>query len=169
MMTKFRFLAAVIMLVVGLVGIQVSTPAQAYDPATYIGRYDPPADFCSVASCITDFWAGNGYVVRCNDGLYSKSGGIQGACSSHGGVSNATAPTNTPTVIATNTATRTATAVASSTLVPSVTPVSSATAIPTSTKPATPAAPVATAKVQAPVPAVAPAVQPPRTGDAGLR
>jgi hypothetical protein len=29
---------------------------------------------------------GNGYPVRCNDGSISTSGGIQGACSHHGGV-----------------------------------------------------------------------------------
>lgn len=33
-----------------------------------------------------DFGSGNGYVVECEDGTLSDSGGIQGACSHHGGV-----------------------------------------------------------------------------------
>lgn len=33
-----------------------------------------------------DFGSGNGYVVECQDGTLSDSGGIQGACSHHGGV-----------------------------------------------------------------------------------
>jgi hypothetical protein len=48
--------------------------------------YSPPADFCSYFECISSFWEGKGYVVECNDGMYSKSGGIRGACSYHGGV-----------------------------------------------------------------------------------
>ncbi len=47
--------------------------------------YSPPADFCSYFSCIGNFWNGRGYVMECNDGMYSKSGGIQGSCSYHGG------------------------------------------------------------------------------------
>ena len=45
----------------------------------------PPADFCSYFSCIASFWNGRGYVIECNDGTYSKSGGIRGSCSYHGG------------------------------------------------------------------------------------
>jgi hypothetical protein len=48
--------------------------------------YDPPGAFCSYFDCIANFWNGNGYVVECADDRYSKSGGIQGACSQHGGV-----------------------------------------------------------------------------------
>jgi hypothetical protein len=48
--------------------------------------YDPPGEFCSYFACINNFWNGNGYVVECADERYSKSGGIQGACSQHGGV-----------------------------------------------------------------------------------
>lgn len=33
-----------------------------------------------------DFGSGNGYIVECEDGTMSDSGGIQGACSHHGGV-----------------------------------------------------------------------------------
>jgi hypothetical protein len=35
---------------------------------------------------IPNYDKGNGYRVQCNDGMYSQSGGIQGACSGHGGV-----------------------------------------------------------------------------------
>jgi hypothetical protein len=48
--------------------------------------YNPPSAFCSYFACIANFWNGNGYVVECADERYSKSGGIQGACSQHGGV-----------------------------------------------------------------------------------
>lgn len=45
----------------------------------------PPSSFCSYFSCISSFWSGSGYVVECVDGKFSKSGGISGACSTHGG------------------------------------------------------------------------------------
>lgn len=167
-MLKYTFLAAALMLAAGLLFMPGSSPAQAYDPTSYIGRYDPPADFCSVVSCVSDFFSGNGYVVRCNDGVYSKSGGIQGACSQHGGVSNVTAAA-TATVTPTRTATTTVVATSTVTPIATATLVSSATAIPTSTRPATPAAPVATPFVAPVAPAAAPSVQPPRTGDGGLR
>jgi hypothetical protein len=35
---------------------------------------------------IPSYENGNGYRVQCQDGMYSHSGGIQGACSGHGGV-----------------------------------------------------------------------------------
>jgi Protein of unknown function (DUF3761) len=51
----------------------------------------PPSSFCGYFNCIKSFWTedipGDGYVVRCQDGTYSLSGGESGACSSHGGVS----------------------------------------------------------------------------------
>lgn len=47
--------------------------------------YNPPANFCSYFACIASFWNGRGYVEECQDGDYSKSGGIQGSCSHHGG------------------------------------------------------------------------------------
>lgn len=59
-----------------------SGPRKASD---YIGRSDPPQDFCTFAACIDNFWNGRGTVVRCADGKYSKSGGIRGSCSGHGG------------------------------------------------------------------------------------
>ena len=51
---------------------------------------EPPpvesASFCDTHLCIDNFDEGNGYPVQCNDGMWSQSGGIQGACSYHGGV-----------------------------------------------------------------------------------
>lgn len=48
---------------------------------------NPPAGFCSgqYFQCTSHFSAGQGYVVQCNDGLYSKWGGHPDVCSSHGG------------------------------------------------------------------------------------
>jgi hypothetical protein len=46
---------------------------------------NPPSDICSYLSCIANFWNGRGYIEQCNDGKFSKSGGIQGSCSYHGG------------------------------------------------------------------------------------
>ena len=40
---------------------------------------------CSYLRCIPNFWNGKGYVIQCQDGMFSKSGGIQGSCSHHGG------------------------------------------------------------------------------------
>jgi hypothetical protein len=45
----------------------------------------PPSAFCSYFGCIANFWNGRGFVIECNDGMYSKSGGIRGSCSYHGG------------------------------------------------------------------------------------
>jgi hypothetical protein len=36
---------------------------------------------------IPNYDQGHGYRVRCADGMYSKSGGLPGACSGHGGES----------------------------------------------------------------------------------
>jgi len=41
--------------------------------------------FCSTHSCIPSYEDGHGYPVECADGEWSKSGGISGACSGHGG------------------------------------------------------------------------------------
>jgi hypothetical protein len=49
----------------------------------------PPStseDFCDTHDCIPNYDNGNGSTVQCADGTYSQSGGIQGACSHHGGV-----------------------------------------------------------------------------------
>lgn len=45
----------------------------------------PPADVCTVFSCIKNFRNGKGYLEQCNDGMVSMSGGRPGACSYHGG------------------------------------------------------------------------------------
>ncbi len=47
--------------------------------------FNPPADFCSVFSCIANFLNGKGYVVECRDARYSLSGGRRGVCSHHHG------------------------------------------------------------------------------------
>lgn len=52
--------------------------------------YSPAADFCDYFSCVTTFWKDtNGYVVECNNGEYSHSGGVSGACSRDGGIAAA--------------------------------------------------------------------------------
>jgi len=45
----------------------------------------PPSSFCGYFACIDNFWKGTGYVMECQDGRYSKSGGHSGSCSYHGG------------------------------------------------------------------------------------
>ena len=55
----------------------------------YSGAYInyPPSNFCSYFACIPSFWQStNGWVAECIDTKYSHSGGVSGACSSHGGV-----------------------------------------------------------------------------------
>lgn len=47
--------------------------------------YAPPSSFCSYFDCIPNFPNGTGYVVECNDSMFSHSGGRQGACSYHDG------------------------------------------------------------------------------------
>lgn len=47
--------------------------------------YSPPAAFCDYFNCIASFWNGSGFVNECADATYSKSGGIRGDCSHHGG------------------------------------------------------------------------------------
>jgi hypothetical protein len=42
--------------------------------------------FCDTHDCIPNYPNGNGSTVQCADGSYSQSGGVQGACSRHGGV-----------------------------------------------------------------------------------
>jgi hypothetical protein len=53
-----------------------STPEPAPTPPP-----EPPA-----GGNIPNYANGNGYRVQCEDGMYSHSGGIQGACSGHGGL-----------------------------------------------------------------------------------
>jgi hypothetical protein len=55
----------------------------------YCGRgphiYNPKPDICSYFDCILAFWDGVGYMIECDDGMVSMSGGRQGSCSHHGG------------------------------------------------------------------------------------
>ena len=61
-----------------------SSPAPAA-PDTSPTVPDTPG-FCDTHACIPNYGNGNGSTVQCEDGTYSHSGGIQGACSHHGGV-----------------------------------------------------------------------------------
>jgi hypothetical protein len=46
---------------------------------------DPPADFCSFFPCVLTFHNGESFVVECQDGLYSATGGSKQTCSGHDG------------------------------------------------------------------------------------
>ncbi len=65
-------------------GVNCNPWGYNFNPGNYI--YSPPSAFCNYFQCINNFFNGHGYVVECQDGEYSKSGGVQGACSYHGGV-----------------------------------------------------------------------------------
>lgn len=53
-----------------------------------LGSYSHATDaqFCSEHDCIGEFDSEPGRIAECADGSFSHSGGIQGACSYHGGV-----------------------------------------------------------------------------------
>jgi hypothetical protein len=61
-----------------------TTPAPAASTSTSAGT---EAGFCTTHTCIPNFPNGNGYIVQCQDGEWSHSGGLPGACSDHGGES----------------------------------------------------------------------------------
>jgi len=47
---------------------------------------DPPSDFCSFFACVLTFHNGTGFVVQCEDGLFSLTGGTgRQTCISHNG------------------------------------------------------------------------------------
>lgn len=71
-----------------------SPPTDHPDASSGSGDSAPPdtANFCSSHDCIASFDSGNGSIVQCNDGQWSQSGGLPGACSSHGGESDTTYP-----------------------------------------------------------------------------
>jgi hypothetical protein len=46
----------------------------------------PPSSFCSVFHCVARFGGGTGWVAECGDGLYTKQGGVKGACAKHHGL-----------------------------------------------------------------------------------
>lgn len=52
--------------------------------------------FCESHTCIGNFSNGNGAVVECNDGEWSHSGGLSGACSHHGGENASSASSGEP-------------------------------------------------------------------------
>jgi hypothetical protein len=64
-----------------------TAPSQADAPGSDSGSAG--GDFCSTHVCIPNYPNGTGTTVQCADGAYSQSGGKQGACSGHGGVSHA--------------------------------------------------------------------------------
>jgi hypothetical protein len=53
-----------------------------------MGSYSHATDesFCKEHECIGEFTTESGRIAECRDGTFSHSGGISGACSSHGGV-----------------------------------------------------------------------------------
>ena len=59
--------------------------AIASDPWKATGSNGQAAGFCDRHDCIPSFSEGGGSIVKCRDGMWSHSGGIQGACSGHGG------------------------------------------------------------------------------------
>lgn len=63
---------AIFLVIVVLVGLGCGTNANG-------------AGFCSTHTCIPNFGNGHGSIVQCNDGEWSHSGGLPGACSYHGG------------------------------------------------------------------------------------
>jgi hypothetical protein len=64
----------------------------AYDDAACYGDGGDEGSFCESHDCIDSFDEGTGYIVQCNDGMWSHSGGRPGACSYHDGESDVTAP-----------------------------------------------------------------------------
>jgi hypothetical protein len=46
---------------------------------------NPASGVCTYFNCIPSFSDGVGYMVECNDGTFSMSGGRRGACSDHSG------------------------------------------------------------------------------------
>lgn len=53
--------------------------------------YQPVGSFCSSGyfTCVSTFWKDTkGFVIQCNNGRYSHSGGVQGECSRDGGPGN---------------------------------------------------------------------------------
>jgi hypothetical protein len=69
---------------------------------SHVYRDNLPSDVCSYFKCINNFTNGTGYMVDCQDGMYSMSGGRQGACSQHGGVRQAVAMAATPSSTSTS-------------------------------------------------------------------
>ncbi len=64
-------------------GVNCNPWGYNFFPGNYIT--EPPSNFCSYFTCISDFWSGHGYVVECQDGKYTKLGGLRGPCWHHAG------------------------------------------------------------------------------------
>lgn len=65
-------------------GVNCNPWGYNFSPGNLI--YNPPDNFCGqYFTCIGNFSNGSGYVIECHDGEYSKSGGLRGSCSHHGG------------------------------------------------------------------------------------
>jgi hypothetical protein len=80
-------LGAVAGSVVALAGVGfVGLWASGADWSLHSSSSASGANFCDAHDCIPNFDNGRGSIVQCVDGTYSHSGGIQGACSDHGGV-----------------------------------------------------------------------------------
>jgi hypothetical protein len=62
-------------------------PGASQNDCPPANQYGPPANYCDTHRCIANYDNGRGYVLECNDGEWSHSGGQPGACSGHGGES----------------------------------------------------------------------------------
>lgn len=61
-----------------------------YEPEANHYVYNDPPTFCRYFKCATPFGSTtDGFVVECNDGLYTHDGGKNTACTGHGGVKHA--------------------------------------------------------------------------------
>jgi hypothetical protein len=73
------------------VGVALGVVAATAGLAWFVTSPDEPAAkgsraaFCEKHECVGNFDEGRGYRIKCADGVWSFSGGIQGSCSSHGG------------------------------------------------------------------------------------
>jgi hypothetical protein len=62
-----------------------SVPEAEREPEEAPDNHSEDESFCSTHACIGEYEKEPGTVVECADGTYSHAGGIQGACSHHGG------------------------------------------------------------------------------------
>ncbi len=69
-------------------GVNCNPWGYNFIPGNFI--YNPPAGFCNYFACIPNFYKPrhihSGYVVECNDGMYSQFIGRQETCTFHGGI-----------------------------------------------------------------------------------
>jgi hypothetical protein len=59
-----------------------------YEAPDYEPDYTSPDDYTPPGENIPNYDNGQGHRVQCADGTFSRSGGIQGACSYHGGLAD---------------------------------------------------------------------------------